>query len=343
MKPALPPPETVENFFIWHNGALGDLLLAGPALQALSRAYHKSRVTGVGQPGLWNLLKETLRVETVWDGGAGLWAPLFSSAGPLPLPLSERLSGVSMALVFSPKPNQDFLKRLNQAGVREALWAPSFPENGQEPVRLLQARHLHALGFSYEPEPFYLTPDAVQDEAPAGIFSDKPLLTVAPGSGSPQKNWPLSNYYELTRALAWEYGLQVAWLAGPAETAWLSYLQGLAESQGHSLLINRPLRQVAGVLARTHLYIGGDSGITHLAAAARARRVLALFGPTDPKVWAPFGPQVAILAETGDGTPGRGARKISCPASPSLSGISHQKVMEAAARLLEESGVQKRN
>jgi ADP-heptose:LPS heptosyltransferase len=334
MKAALPPPENVEKFLIWHNGALGDLLLAGPALQALSRTYRKSRLIGVGQPEPWNLLKEALRVETVWDGGVGVWAPLFSLAGPLPPVLSERLSGVSLALVFSPKPNQDFRQRLAQAGVREALWAPSFPEDGQEPVRLLQARHLHRLGFYYEPEPFYLAADAFQDDAPPpGLPADRPLLAVATGSGSPQKNWPLSCYYEVTRALAWEYSLHVVWLAGPAEMAWLPYLQGLAESQGHSLLINRPLRQLVRVLARTHLYIGGDSGITHLAAAARARRVLALFGTTDPKVWAPFGHQVAVLAGPKEG----------CPASPSLTGLSPQKVIEAAARLLEEIGVVKTN
>lgn len=316
-------------------------MLAGPALQALRRGYRKSRVIGVGQPGLWNLLKETLRVETVWDGGAGLWAPLFSPSGPLPEVLVERLSGVSLALVFSPKPNQDFLKRLGQAGVSEAFWAPSFPQNGQEPVRLLQAGHLQRLGFCYDPEPFYLTLDTAPDELSPVIPADQPLLTVAPGSGNPRKNWPLSHYYEVTRALAWEYGLHVVWLAGPAEAAWLPYLQGLAESQGHSLLVNRPLTEAARLLARTHLYIGGDSGITHLAAAAKARRVLTLFGPTNPKIWAPFGHQVEVLTEQRDPAPGIDAR-ISGAAS-GLINLSIQEVMKAAARLLEESGILKRN
>jgi len=57
------------------------------------------------------------------------------------------------------------------------------------------------------------------------------------------------------------------------------------------------LYELACWLARARLYIGNDSGITHLAAAV-ATPVLALFGPTDPSVWAPRGPNVRI-ARTG--------------------------------------------
>ncbi len=46
-------------------------------------------------------------------------------------------------------------------------------------------------------------------------------------------------------------------------------------------------------LARASLYIGNDSGITHLAAAV-GTPVLAMFGPTDPAVWAPRGPNVRV-------------------------------------------------
>lgn len=335
MNPPLPPPENVGDILVWHNGALGDLLLAGPALQALSRRYPGSPIIGVGQPEPWGLLRETLPVKAVWDAGGGVWAPLFRAAGALPPALRERLSAVSLAIVFSPRQNDAFLGRLQQAGVRQAAWAPSFPEDGGEPVRILQARHLAGLGLYYEPEPFYLAMDTSQEvEALTGLPSDKTFLSVAPGSGHPRKNWPLSHYYEVTRALAWEHGLHVVWLAGPAETSWLPYLRGLAEAQGHSLWAGRPLRTVAQVLARTHLYLGGDSGITHLAAAAKARRVLALFGPTDPNVWAPFGHQVAVLAGSGDCAPCAGARRISCPEPQCLTGLTPQKVLEIAASLL---------
>lgn len=337
MKAILPPPEQVRNVLVWHTGALGDLLLAGPALQALSRYYSGSGLFGVGKRECWELLQGTLPVAAVWDAAEGLWAWLFADAGPVPPRLAERLASISLALVFRPRLSAPVLTRFSQAGVEAACWIPSFPENGQEPVRLLQARHLADMGLSYEPEPFFLNLEADgADELPVALPPDQPLLAVAPGSGNARKNWPLSHYFEVTRTLAWEFGLHVVWLAGPAERPWLSYLRGIAASQGHTLAADLPLRQVARLLARTHLYIGGDSGITHLAAAARARRVIALYGPTNPRVWGPFGHGVTVVAAPGDCPPCAAGRDIACPESRCLSEISSDMVFKVAARLLGE-------
>jgi ADP-heptose:LPS heptosyltransferase len=55
-----------------------------------------------------------------------------------------------------------------------------------------------------------------------------------------------------------------------------------------------PIRQLGALLGRAGLYVGNDSGVSHLAAAAGAP-TLALFGPTDPAVWAPVGPEVETV------------------------------------------------
>ncbi len=54
------------------------------------------------------------------------------------------------------------------------------------------------------------------------------------------------------------------------------------------------LHALATVLSRASLYVGNDSGVTHLAAALGVPTI-ALFGPTDPRSWAPVGPRVAIV------------------------------------------------
>jgi len=60
-----------------------------------------------------------------------------------------------------------------------------------------------------------------------------------------------------------------------------------------------PLRTLAAVLARASVYLGNDSGVSHLAAAAGAPTV-AVFGPTDPDRWSPVGPAVrTVRADTG--------------------------------------------
>jgi heptosyltransferase-2 len=327
----LPSPEEVQNILIWHQGALGDLLLAGPALLALRQRYPRARLTALGHPGRWGLLSPTLGLAAVWDSGAANWLPLFSAA-PLPPVLLERLAAFQLALVFSPWPQAGLLENLGRAGVTRVCWLPSFADAVREPAAVLQARRLAALGLAYEPRPFRLNGLAA-DTGPA-LSGTGPWLAVAPGSGQPRKNWPLSHYYEAARTLAWEHQLQVVWLTGPAEEAMLPFIQGLAAAQGHRVADRQPLGRVAAVLARCRLYLGNDSGLTHLAAAAGAGDVVGLFGPTDPAVWAPPGSRVTILAGSCREAPCARGREIPCGDSRCLRELSPEQVIVAAAARL---------
>ena len=332
-----PPPAAVQRILIWHQGALGDLLLAGPALAALSRHYAGARITALGHPERWGLLALSLPLDEVWDSGEARWVHLFSD-GDLPPPLRERLARFQLALIFGPHPQAILQDRLRLAGIPAVHWLPSFPETDGEAVAALQARHLAGLGLNYVPGPFKLEmgldPEAELPELPG----PGPWMAVAPGSGSRRKNWPLAHYYEVSRALGWEYGLRVVWLAGPAEGEMLPYLGPLAKAQGQLLLANRPLARVARVLSRCRLYIGNDSGLTHLAAAVAGPEVLALFGPTDPRVWAPLGPRVRTLRAPCPQAPEAVDGTISCPETRGLKALSPETVLAAAAQLLAAPG-----
>ena len=100
---------------------------------------------------------------------------------------------------------------------------------------------------------------------------------IHPFSGSAQKNWPLSRYKELAASL----DLEVRWVAGP-------------EQHLDSATLFEDLADLAGFLAAARIYVGNDSGITHLAAATGTPTV-AIFGPTDPRVWAPRGAHVRVV------------------------------------------------
>jgi hypothetical protein len=102
---------------------------------------------------------------------------------------------------------------------------------------------------------------------------------IHPFSGSARKNWPLEKFQELAERL--ELIMPVRWCAGPEDPP----LPAAAQVDN--------LYELACWLASARLYIGNDSGITHLAAAV-GTNVLALFGPTDPRVWGPRGPNVRI-------------------------------------------------
>ena len=108
---------------------------------------------------------------------------------------------------------------------------------------------------------------------PRGDFA-----VIHPFSGSARKNWPMERYRELAARLL----PPVRWCAGPQEA-----MEDAVRLEN--------LYDLACWLAGARVYIGNDSGITHLAAAV-GTPVVAIFGPTDPAVWAPRGKDISLVA-----------------------------------------------
>lgn len=152
-------------------------------------------------------------------------------------------------------------QNLTASGVPVVHHANPFPETGAHAATHL----LQTIGLA-EPD----LPDLSQPE------SDR--ILIHPGSGSPRKCWP---YFErLTAELP-----AVAAILGPCEEGFRGDCPTL---QGLTLI------EVANELRRCRLFIGNDSGITHLAAYLGCPTI-ALFGPTDPRVWGPVGRRVDVL------------------------------------------------
>lgn len=112
-----------------------------------------------------------------------------------------------------------------------------------------------------------------------GIVERRASVVIHPFSGSLRKNWPLASFEAVARHLP----LAVEWTAGPEET--------LTQATRFENLFD-----LARWLAGARVYLGNDSGITHLAAAIGVP-VIALFGPTSPDIWAPRGGNVRVLRE----------------------------------------------
>jgi len=125
------------------------------------------------------------------------------------------------------------------------------------------------------------------------------FVAIHPGSGAAEKCWPTSCFAEVIRRL-WEQDHHVLLLSGPADIERIDdLLQQLSFSPTHemlTLLTNAPLLEVAQHLQQCSCYLGNDSGITHLAAMLGVPTV-AIFGPTDPKIWRPVGPFVKVQYE----------------------------------------------
>jgi heptosyltransferase-2 len=122
----------------------------------------------------------------------------------------------------------------------------------------------------------------------------QPIIAIHPGSGSHKKNWSLENWISLFSSdsrFAELQGLVV--ISGEADEAQTDQLEREWKNRGVCFLRNLPLPRLAAVLEHA-IFIGHDSGISHLAAAAGANCIL-LFGPTNPDIWAPKNENVRVL------------------------------------------------
>ncbi len=125
-------------------------------------------------------------------------------------------------------------------------------------------------------------------------------VAVHAGASGPRKRWPARHFAELGRNLCRDPNCRLLLLEGPLDGETVKEVRAaLAEDSARWETVGiENLSRLAAVLSRCRLYIGNDSGITHLAAALGIRTI-ALFLDTDPRVWAPRGPRVQLLRRPG--------------------------------------------
>jgi len=153
------------------------------------------------------------------------------------------------------------------------------------------------------------------------------FLALGPTANWSHKVWPAERFVAVARALE----LPVVVLGGPGTDEAGMAAPVLAGLPGAIDLVGRlSLPQAAALLARAALYVGNDSGLMHLAAAAGAP-VLGLFGPTRADEYAPSGPRArAVLADPHDSPPG--ASELD--RLPRMGALPVGRVLEAAGALL---------
>jgi ADP-heptose:LPS heptosyltransferase len=124
-----------------------------------------------------------------------------------------------------------------------------------------------------------------------------PILAISPVAARAEKTWSDANYAAFAqRMLAGPCtGWRVLLAAGPGEEKQFPALIAAVPPERLTLMTDQPdLLVVAAALKRARLYLGNDSGLTHLAAATRIPTV-ALFGPTNPAHYGPWGAQCRVI------------------------------------------------
>ena len=111
----------------------------------------------------------------------------------------------------------------------------------------------------------------------AGVTGD--IVCLAPGSRWPMKKWGVENYIELTRRLVFEFGYHVVLLGDKNDAESTAPIANQIPERVTNLLGRTGILETAAVIKRSLVFIGNDSGLTHLAEAVGVP-VIVLFGPT---------------------------------------------------------------
>jgi heptosyltransferase III len=242
-------------------GAIGDFIVSLPALECLKAAYTELWTATPNVP----LVRFADRARAISATGLDL----LGIADP-PAPLLDRLRGFDSIVSWYGANRPEFRETVTSLGLPFVFFR-ALPAEGAR---------VHAVDF-YLDQVRTLGPCA-SDGVPR-LQCDEPragFAAIHPFSGSPKKNWPLDRFRALARELD--------------KTKPVRWCRGQDDPPLEDAVRLDDLWELARWLASADVYIGNDSGITHLAAAV-GTPVLAFFGPSDPAVWAPRGPLVQIV------------------------------------------------
>ena len=152
------------------------------------------------------------------------------------------------------------------------------------------------------------------------------FVLISPGAGWGAKQWPPRRYGEVARALARD-GLRPLVNFGPTENELAAEVA--AASGSSAVRVECSISELIALTRRARLFIGGDTGPLHLAAALHVP-VVAIFGPTDPARNGPYGTRSVVLRHPSSRT----SLSHTSAADPGLLQITSEEVVAAARRLL---------
>jgi heptosyltransferase-3 len=290
----------MDRIVVFRPGALGDTLLTFPALAALRRAFPGAQLSVIGNAPALALAKDAGLADAIFDYDLPWWAELFSEDGIRSPQAREVLAGARLVVLWIGSDGEQVARNLQLLGAQQIISAPGRPpaDRQRHAADYLLDTLLPVISELSLWQPEVLLPIALEAQQWAeeewtrrGLVGRR-VLALHPGSGGRSKCWPPERFAALAgRFLA--DGWHILVIEGPADGPAAQVMQALASGRAERLS-GLSLPQLAALLARTTLYIGNDSGVTHLGALVGAP-TLALFGPTNPDIWSPRGPRVRVV------------------------------------------------
>ncbi len=197
------------------------------------------------------------------------------------------------------------------------------------------------LGLDPPPSPEVWIDAAARDHAVRLLPPGAPILALAPAAAAPFKEWPAERFAALANALTGAGGVmegaRVALFGGPGDSATSSAVSaGITQAPVTDLTGQLDLVTAAACLQRARLFVGNDSGLMHMAAATGAP-VLGLFGPTDERVYGPWGSNARSVRAGGPAEEADRGRLRHAETSL-MGGLDPEQVRAAAQTLIAQTG-----
>jgi len=295
---------------------IGDMLLATPALRLLRESYPKAHLAALVQPSSAEVLRGSTLVDELilfdqhrYDSVIASLSPaaLWSAAREL---LGLRQKRFDCLLLFHHMVTDWGVAKY--AALCLASGAPrrvglddgrAWFLTNRVPDQGFGARHeaeymlalVRAVGAEGPPGGLELPIGATDREFASQVLrsSVHPRVAIHPGSGtySLARRWPASRFAEVADRLALEEGVDIVLVGGPTEVALAAEVKEHMRAPALDLSGRTTLRQLAAVLEQCDLLVGNDSGVVHVAVAA-GTPVVAIFGPTNHRAWAPYQPSM---------------------------------------------------
>jgi heptosyltransferase-3 len=300
----------MNRILVIRGGAIGDFILTLPALKALRDACPQAHIEILGYKHIAVLAENRFYAQAVRSIEYGSLSSFFARTSELPAELANYFASFDLIISYQYDPDRIFENNVRRCGAENLLCGPSkIVENAGHAACQL-ARPIEEMGIRVVDLTEKVFP-SIEDRQFASDFLrplQQPIVAIHPGSGSKEKNWPLENWIMLFSREGSSSGAKgkggcrcpsLVIVSGEADKAQTEQLECEWKDRDVRFAKNLALPQLAAVLERS-IFMGHDSGISHLAAAAGADCML-LFGATNPDVWAPRNRNVQVLrAESGN-------------------------------------------
>jgi heptosyltransferase-1 len=344
-----------ERVLIVRLSAMGDIIHTLPAVGALRAVFPNATLGWVVEERWAELLcmldyprsgprsPQRPLVDRVHVVNTKSWRrALFSSTTWQQMTASSRElreGGYDTAIDFQGAVRTAFLARWSRAGVvygdakpREniaSMWySRKIETTGTHVVEqaLSLAQALIGVSTSMPKAEFPMDPKA-ENRITAGVGVERDFAILNPGAGWGAKQWPAERYGHVANELKRD-GIRSLVNYGPGEEQLAAEVESASAGAAHK--ISCSISELIALTRRAQLFVGGDTGPMHLAAALQVP-VVAIFGPTNPARNGPFGTSSIVLRSPASMTDHARRRDP----EKGLLTISSEEVIEAARKLLE--------